>query len=42
MFHDCAVVFLTKHCSTDQVKEDNMGQAFGMYERGKRCRLLMG
>jgi len=41
-FHDCAVVFLTKHFSTAQVKEDNMGETFGMYEGEKRCSVLMG
>jgi hypothetical protein len=35
-------VFLTKYCSTDQFKEENMEEEFGKYEGEKRSRVLMG
>jgi hypothetical protein len=35
-------VFLNKYCSTDQFKEENMGEEFGIYEGQKGSRELMG
>jgi hypothetical protein len=35
-------VFLTKYCSSDQFKEENVGEEFGMDEEEKRISELMG